>query len=429
MAVDILGMQTSSAAKLFFFAWLGIAAVAALTLVFLVAFGIIGELVAVIFITIFGVPSALGVYPQYALPPLFRFISDWHPMRFATDGARSIVFFGGRSAAGLGTAIPVLFAYLVGSIVAGWGLAKVVDVWTAHHRARQAAAAGGRLIVRALCVRRPGTQRDLSANLEREAARRARVTARRGRGARGQQVVEPERSAWRSELVESSVFHRHRGEVDHQETVRILAIDGGGIRGIIPALILAEIEERTGRQAFELFDFIAGTSTGAILALGAATPGADGRGKWKARDGVDLYANRGREIFAKGRFSVGLFHEKYHHESFEKVLDDTFGDAMLSDAIVRCMATAYSLQLRQVHHFDSEEAKRDPDWDFPMKTVFRAATAAPTFFEPARFYSADDAEHLLLDGALYANNPAMIAFVEATRSRCRRRRRRVAGYR
>ncbi len=140
MAVDILGMQTSSAAKLFFFAWLGIAAVAALTLVFLVAFGIIGELVAVIFITIFGVPSALGVYPQYALPPLFQFISDWHPMRFATDGARSIVFFGGRSAAGLGTAIPVLFAYLVGSILAGWGLAKVVDVWTAHHRARQAAA-------------------------------------------------------------------------------------------------------------------------------------------------------------------------------------------------------------------------------------------------------------------------------------------------
>jgi patatin-like phospholipase/acyl hydrolase len=181
-------------------------------------------------------------------------------------------------------------------------------------------------------------------------------------------------------------------------------------------LILAEIEERTGRQACDLFDFIAGTSTGAILALGAATPGPDGKGKWKASDGVDLYANRGREIFAKGRFSVGLFHEKYHHESFEKVLDDAFGEAMLSDAIVRCMATAYSLLLRQVHHFDSEEAKRDPNWDFPMKTVLRAATAAPTFFEPARVLSADDAEHLLLDGALYANNPAMIAFVEATRS-------------
>jgi patatin-like phospholipase/acyl hydrolase len=228
-------------------------------------------------------------------------------------------------------------------------------------------------------------------------------------------VAQGGRTEWRTELAKSSLFQRHRGDADHDETVRILAIDGGGIRGIIPALILAEIEERTGQQACELFDFIAGTSTGAILALGAATPGPDGKGKWKARDGVDLYSTRGREIFSKGKFSVGLFHEKYHHESFERVLDEAFGDAMLSDAVVRCMATAYSLRLRQVHHFDSDEAKRDPTWDFHMKTVIRAATAAPTFFEPARVYSSDDAEHLLLDGALYANNPAMIAFVEATR--------------
>ena len=136
MAVNILGMQTSSWSNLFLFAWLGITAVAALSLVFLVAFGIIGELVAVIFITIFGVPSALGVYPQYALPPLFRFISDWHPMRFETDGARSIVFFGSRTASGLGTAIPVLFAYLVGSLLPGWALARLVDHWTARHRRR-----------------------------------------------------------------------------------------------------------------------------------------------------------------------------------------------------------------------------------------------------------------------------------------------------
>jgi len=220
---------------------------------------------------------------------------------------------------------------------------------------------------------------------------------------------------WRDELAGSSVYHRHRGEADHADAVRILAIDGGGIRGIIPAVILAEIEERTGRRAAELFDFIAGTSTGAILALGAATPGDDGRSKFAARDGVQLYANRGQEIFAKGHFSVGLFHEKYHHESLEKVLDDVFGEVMLSDALVHCMATAYSLRLREVHHFDSEEAKRDPNWDFKMQTVIRAATAAPTFFEPAKVYSSDDAEHLLLDGALYANNPAMIAFVEATR--------------
>jgi len=138
MAVELLGMQTSSTGKLFLFAWLGIAAVASLTLVFLVAFGIIGELVAVIFITIFGVPSALGVYPQYALPPLFRFISGWHPLRYATDGARAIVFFDARGAAGLDRAVVVLSVWLVATLLAGWALAAFVDWWSGRRRARAA---------------------------------------------------------------------------------------------------------------------------------------------------------------------------------------------------------------------------------------------------------------------------------------------------
>ena len=56
--------------------------------------------------------------------------------------------------------------------------------------------------------------------------------------------------------------------------VRILAIDGGGIRGMIPAIVLAEIERRTGRRAADMFDLIAGTSTGGILACGLTRPGA-----------------------------------------------------------------------------------------------------------------------------------------------------------
>lgn len=132
VAVDVLGMTTSSWVKTFLFAWLGISAIASLTLVFLTAFGIVGELVAVIFITIFGVPSALGVFPQYALPGFFRFTSSWHPMRYATDGARSILFFGGRGAAGLSTAVVVLAAWLVGSLLAGGTVSGVVD----HFRRR-----------------------------------------------------------------------------------------------------------------------------------------------------------------------------------------------------------------------------------------------------------------------------------------------------
>jgi patatin-like phospholipase/acyl hydrolase len=215
-------------------------------------------------------------------------------------------------------------------------------------------------------------------------------------------------------LAGNSIFHRYVGATPERGAIRALAIDGGGIRGILPCLIGDEIEQRTGKRVAELFDFIIGTSTGSILALGAATPGPDGRSKWSAREGVEMYINRGHDFFDRGHFSVGAFHEKYRHQSFERALDERWGDIRLSEAVVDCMATSYELTRRTVHHFDSRLAKKDPAFDFPMKTAIRAATAAPTFFEPAHAVTLEE-KHLLIDGAVYANNPAMIAFTEVQR--------------
>ena len=80
---------------------------------------------------------------------------------------------------------------------------------------------------------------------------------------------------------------------------RILAIDGGGVRGVIPARILAEIEKRTQKPISEQFDLIAGTSTGALLALGLTRPSdADARKPaFRANEFVDLYLKRGRDVF------------------------------------------------------------------------------------------------------------------------------------
>src|SRR6516162_4279930 len=80
---------------------------------------------------------------------------------------------------------------------------------------------------------------------------------------------------------------------------KVLAIDGGGIRGIIPALILVAIEERTKRPISDLFDMLAGTSTGGIIALGMAKPGADGKPDKSARDIVTLYETEGDNIFPR----------------------------------------------------------------------------------------------------------------------------------
>src|SRR5712692_7803866 len=100
--------------------------------------------------------------------------------------------------------------------------------------------------------------------------------------------------------------------------LRVLALDGGGIRGVIPATVLAEIERRCGKRVGEVFDLIAGTSTGGILALGLTTPDpADpGRPRYRAEDLVALYAEKGPVIFGRSLLHrlitvFGLFGSKY----------------------------------------------------------------------------------------------------------------------
>lgn len=67
-------------------------------------------------------------------------------------------------------------------------------------------------------------------------------------------------------------YKKRNWNLEMARTWRILSIDGGGIRGIIPAVLLRQMEERTGYQISDLFDFVTGTSTGAIIALGLTTP-------------------------------------------------------------------------------------------------------------------------------------------------------------
>ncbi len=81
------------------------------------------------------------------------------------------------------------------------------------------------------------------------------------------------------------------------KTIKILSIDGGGIRGIIPAVILSAIEDMTGKKIADMFDLIAGTSTGGIVALGLTKPNANGQPQYAAKDLVALYEKEGENIF------------------------------------------------------------------------------------------------------------------------------------
>lgn len=199
----------------------------------------------------------------------------------------------------------------------------------------------------------------------------------------------------------------------------VLSIDGGGIRGIIPALILAELERRSGKSTHELFRLIAGTSTGGILALGLTRPHADGGAHFTAAELAELYEKEGGRIFSRDVWhrirSIGsLAEEKYPSAGAEEVLLERFADARLADALTPILVTAYDLQLRQPVFFKSHRATVIESRNFLMRDAGRATSAAPTYFEPAYVRAREEDEYsALVDGGVFANNPSACALVEA----------------
>ena len=202
----------------------------------------------------------------------------------------------------------------------------------------------------------------------------------------------------------------------------VLSIDGGGIRGIIPGQILTHIEnllkeiyDDSNYRIADHFDLFAGTSTGGILACAYLI--ADyGRPKFSAKEVVDLYFERGDDIFSiplfhKIRSAGGVFDERYPEDGLEEALQDYFGDVKLADLIKPTLITAYDIKRRKAHFFTQHDAK-DPDHNFLIRDIARAATAAPTYFEVAKIKSESNKYYPLIDGGVFANNPALCAYAE-----------------
>jgi uncharacterized protein len=201
--------------------------------------------------------------------------------------------------------------------------------------------------------------------------------------------------------------------------LRILAIDGGGIRGILPAMVLADLERRTNRPIIDLFDLIVGTSTGGLVALALSCPDEEGKPRHTARDIVRLYDVEGKRVFSRSVWhkirSVGALAEgKYPAAGIEGVLQDYFGECRLKDALADVVVPAYEIERRIPFFFKTANARHKSYYDYPMKQVIRAATAAPTYFEPMQVQiDGPNDYYALVDGALFAYNPGMCAYTEA----------------
>lgn len=200
--------------------------------------------------------------------------------------------------------------------------------------------------------------------------------------------------------------------------MKVLCVDGGGIRGLIPALVLAEIEDRCGRPAAELFDLIAGTSTGGIIACGLTAPGEGGRPRHTARQVAEIYVEEGPRIFHASLLKTilslhGIVDERYDDDGLMGALRRNLGDARLSEALTRVFIPAYDIEQRTPFYFRSWAARADPGGDYTMVEAARATAAAPTYFEPAVVRDAGPGRpRALIDGGVVAVNPTMAAYAQ-----------------
>lgn len=212
---------------------------------------------------------------------------------------------------------------------------------------------------------------------------------------------------------------------------KILSIDGGGIRGLIPGQILVALEKKLQERSRDpmariatYFDFFAGTSTGGILTCLLLCPDEHDpkRPKFSAEEAVDLYKRYGDKIFKVSFLSKllnykSLFSEKYPASHLEEVLLTYFRDKRLSELLKPCLITSYDIQERKTHFFASHDYPRKGDGgDFYLKDVCRATSAAPTYFEAALVKSISGVSYPMIDGGIFANNPSLCAYSEVRNS-------------
>lgn len=206
-----------------------------------------------------------------------------------------------------------------------------------------------------------------------------------------------------------------------QSPMRILCLDGGGMKGVYACSYLATLETYFKINLTDHFDLIAGTSTGGIIALGIAS-------RMSACDILNLYKVNGREIFPNMFGPCKLlrrlrFGHAYHHRGLNRVVGETFRKPdsneplRMKDAATRLCIPAVnardcSPRIFKAHQGEEQVKRLTRDTEITMAEVALATAAAPWYFPIAHVKEAE-ARFTYLDGGLWANNPSVIAITEA----------------
>lgn len=182
---------------------------------------------------------------------------------------------------------------------------------------------------------------------------------------------------------------------------KILALDGGGLKGLFTAKLLADLETHLGVKIADHFDLITGTSTGAIIAiaLGLRVP---------TSEILRFYREKGPQIFDAP--SMGVLKAKYSADPLKKALTEVFGERTLGESRTALVIPAFNIQRREVKLFKTRHSSRLlKDCKMRAVDVAMASAAAPTYLPSF----VDDSMIQYVDGGVWANNPAMVGVVEA----------------
>lgn len=210
----------------------------------------------------------------------------------------------------------------------------------------------------------------------------------------------------------------------------ILAIDGGGIRGLIPLRILESLEARLrmrgkGKPLHRYVDMIGGSSIGGLIAAGLAAPRPDDTGGAPAAGIAELrrfFEVEAREVFRRKslfeRFVANpraLLDERYDERPLERMLKDQLGWTSLQSALTRVVLTAYDIGRREaVFMTNGRQSDGSRPDDYYFWQAVRATTAAPVYFEPMRAENLTKGdERVLIDGGVVMNNPTLAVWLEA----------------
>jgi patatin-like phospholipase/acyl hydrolase len=209
-----------------------------------------------------------------------------------------------------------------------------------------------------------------------------------------------------------------------KQKFRILSIDGGGLRGLVPLLILKSIEEQTGKKIHELFDMIVGTSTGGIIAAGLTATEDGINPKLNVDKLIELYTTKGENIFPRSKnvfsktFSKikSTFGPKYSADGLDKQLKEYFAETQLKNTLKPIIITSYDIRNNEVVMFKTRKALENPDrHDIKLSSACRATSAAPTYL-PSYELRHDGKERTCVDGGVYINNPVMAGVADALRT-------------